>query len=190
MVPIMLGAALFTFNAANLLMMLVLILSAWLYSAPPIRLKVHPPLDAVVNGLIYGWAPYALGHSFHQPLQAMPAQAGWLTLGAIGAHAYAAVRDRTADQAAGMTTIAVALGARATLLLVGILWTAILVGGNFETREVRSLVTICLVIALVSACLPDRLLEPSARVGLRLIVLAFLFFATRFLIEALPGVLQ
>lgn len=187
MLRLLLATSVLAFDAANFFAMLVLVCCAWAYSVPPIRLKGRPPFDSLANGLIYGWAPYALGHSFFQPLDTIPAQAWWLALGAAGAHAYGAVRDRPYDEHAGITTVAVKLGSRTTLLLIGVVWASILLCGEFETWTVGALVTWCLSVVTVNASLPGDLLERFAATGLALIAAGFVIFAIVFLLQISPS---
>ncbi len=85
------------------------------YSAPPLRLKARPFLDAASNVLYImpGLFSYVLfgGDSFVLPI--IFAAFLW----AMAMHAYSAVPDIAADTRAGIATIATTLGARVTLLM-------------------------------------------------------------------------
>ena len=88
------------------------------YSAPPLRTKARPFLDAATN-ILYaalGFTAYvALSH--HQPpLILVLASALWC----MAMHAYSAVPDIAADTAAHTSTIATTLGARPTIIFCGL----------------------------------------------------------------------
>ena len=82
------------------------------YSAPP-RLKTIPGLDSAANGLyvLPGAAAYAALAGGHPPVAALVG--GWLWTMAM--HAFSAIPDVAPDRAAGVATIATALGPVGTL---------------------------------------------------------------------------
>jgi len=92
--------------------------AAWIYSAPPLRTKVRPGLDsltsashfvlpAVAGFLAGGLAPDAL------PWPLLLAFLAW----GVASHALGAIQDITYDRAAGIGSIATALGPRGTALV-------------------------------------------------------------------------
>jgi 4-hydroxybenzoate polyprenyltransferase len=109
---IILLSALFTQCLDNILATILLVIIAWQYSAPPLRLKEIPVVDSLSNGsitfLIWFFGSSFSGTSmFHVPLKAIVNN-----LCVAGGHALAAVTDFEADSAAGLRTIATALGKR------------------------------------------------------------------------------
>ncbi len=91
------------------------------YSAPP-RLKGRPGLDSLANVL---YAGSLLVSALANRLEPTPwAAVGAFALWAIASHAYTAIQDIPADGAAGVRTIAVALGATPTALLALALYVA------------------------------------------------------------------
>jgi lycopene elongase/hydratase (dihydrobisanhydrobacterioruberin-forming) len=95
---------------------------SYFYSAPPIRAKARPLLDASFNVLYATPGFYAFLRLGDEPL-ALDAVAGcWAWCMAM--HAFSAVPDITADGEAGVPTVATWLGARRTLLLCGALYAA------------------------------------------------------------------
>jgi 4-hydroxybenzoate polyprenyltransferase len=101
------------------------VLAALAYSAPPLRLKeragldstvsaLHFVLPAVCGGLLAGAAPAAL------PWRFLLAFFLW----GMASHALGAIQDVEFDSAAGMGSIATALGARATAALAVALYLA------------------------------------------------------------------
>lgn len=95
---------------------------SFFYSAPPIRAKTKPFLDAAFNIL------YLFPAVVSWTILAPPgAHFSWLaflggTLWCIAMHAYSAAPDITADTQAGFSTIATVLGLRSTLLFCGMLF--------------------------------------------------------------------
>ena len=89
-----------------------LVLVAWLYSVPPVRLKERPPLDSLANGLGYFLLPFAMGYSLGADPRTMPLRYYLLALCVCGVHALATAADYEADRAAGHRTFAVAFGRR------------------------------------------------------------------------------
>ena len=91
------------------------------YSAPPLRFKTRPFLDALSNA---GYAlpllivPVALGAP-----PVWPAVTG-LMAWSVAKHAFDAVQDIEEDRAAGITTTAVRLGPRGTAVWSGAWWLA------------------------------------------------------------------
>ena len=88
---------------------------AWAYSAPPLRAKGRPGWDSLAN------AGYVLPFVFACLYMAVPdppwretiAFAVWT----FGAHAFTSIQDADADRAAGLRTIATALGAQGSALV-------------------------------------------------------------------------
>jgi 4-hydroxybenzoate polyprenyltransferase len=89
--------------------------TAWLYSAPPLRTKERPFLDSVTSALHFA-LPAVCGFLVAGvTLDAIPwpVIAGFLAWG-IASHALGAIQDIVYDREAGIGSIATALGARAT----------------------------------------------------------------------------
>ena len=63
MMPLIVLGACLTRNWDNIVATVSLVLVAWLYSVPPVRLKERPPLDSLANGLGYFLLPFAMGYS-------------------------------------------------------------------------------------------------------------------------------
>jgi 4-hydroxybenzoate polyprenyltransferase len=89
------------------------------YSAPPLRFKARPYLDSFSNtdyAFPLAFVPLALGHE--------PLWLGVIGLMAwsIAKHAYDAIQDIPQDSDTGITTTAVHLGVRGTLVWSGVWW--------------------------------------------------------------------
>jgi lycopene elongase/hydratase (dihydrobisanhydrobacterioruberin-forming) len=94
--------------------LLVFVILAVFYSAPPIRAKEVPFLDSLFNILYVfpGVFAYQLLTREFPPLAVLLAAASWTA----AMHAYSAIPDMAADTSAGMKTIATTLGVRGTHL--------------------------------------------------------------------------
>ncbi len=102
---------------AHFFVMAVMLLSAYFYSASPVRLKAHPPLDSLTNVLIYAIPPFLLGWMLWKPFFALPFTIYSLGLSVAGYHAYSTVMDYTPDKKAGDRTCAVVFGKRGAAFL-------------------------------------------------------------------------
>ncbi|MDQ5952023.1 MAG: hypothetical protein QG626_150 [Patescibacteria group bacterium] len=91
-----------------------------IYSAPPIRAKIHPGLDSLTNILYImpGLAGFYAFGGIQPPILLVVAAMLW----AMAMHAYSAVPDIEADTQAKLQTIATALGGYGTLVLCAILY--------------------------------------------------------------------
>jgi 4-hydroxybenzoate polyprenyltransferase len=111
---------LFTLNLYTILACAGFIFLGCLYSAPPIRAKARPFLDSAFNALYVmpGLAAYFAFGGVNPELFLVMAGILW----SAAMHAYSAVPDINADQAAGIATIATTLGAKNTLLFCLLLY--------------------------------------------------------------------
>ena len=94
--------ALLTRNWTNMAATCGLLVVAWAYSVPPVRLKERPPLDSLANGFGYFLLPFVMGYSLGADPKAMPMKYWLLALGVCGIHALATAADYDADRAAGI----------------------------------------------------------------------------------------
>jgi len=88
---------------------------AWAYSAPPLRAKSRPGWDSLANA---GYVlPFVFGCLYlavpDPPWRETIAFAVWT----VGAHAFTSIQDADADRAAGLRTIATALGPQGSALV-------------------------------------------------------------------------
>jgi 4-hydroxybenzoate polyprenyltransferase len=104
-----------TLNITNILAMVVLLASAHLYSAPPVRLKERPVIDSVSNGMII-FSTLLLGFSFGGSIFDVGIDIYLISAVAVGVHAYTTIMDYEFDKNAGYKTTAVVFGERGTSL--------------------------------------------------------------------------
>jgi 4-hydroxybenzoate polyprenyltransferase len=113
---IILLSALATQCPENILGAVLLVVIAWQYSAPPLRLKEIPIVDSLSNGCLT-FLVWFFGFSFFgSSIAQVPLKAIVNNFCAAGVHALAAVADFEADSAAGLRTIATTLGKRPTAI--------------------------------------------------------------------------
>ncbi len=113
--------------------LLLWILLATAYSAPPLRLKARPYLDSLSNGLyvLPGLATYTVLAGSHPPLLAIIGGWAWT----MAMHTFSAIPDIEPDRAAGLHTTATELGESGALGYCGGLWvTSVLALGLLDWR--------------------------------------------------------
>lgn len=143
-------------NFGNLAGTALLLAASYLYSAPPLRLKVHPPFDSLMNGLIYVIAPFAMGFSFNGSLFDMPSKMYLIAIGGAGVHAYSTIADYTADKAAGDNTFAVVFGKRAAAAFGFCLVMITLFFAGIGTWFINVFVIACAAATLLSFLYPSE----------------------------------
>lgn len=95
------------------------------YSAPPFRFKEVPVLDSLTSS-VHFVSPAVYGLAL---AQAAPSADTWAVLGAfllwgMASHAFGAVQDVVPDRAAGIASVATALGAARTVRFALLAWCA------------------------------------------------------------------
>jgi 4-hydroxybenzoate polyprenyltransferase len=148
MMPLVLGGSLLTGNLWNIGATAGLIVVAWAYSTPPLRLKERPPCDSLANGLGYFLLPLVMGYSLGADPRTMPPRYYLLALCVAGVHALAAAADYDVDRAAGHRTIAVAYGRRAAAALALAAFLCALLLGGFMSYSVRVYLLVCAAAAI------------------------------------------
>jgi 4-hydroxybenzoate polyprenyltransferase len=162
MIPLIVLGACLTRNWDNILATLLLLIIAWLYSVPPIRLKEHPPLDSLANGLGFFLLPFVMGYSLGADPQVMPLRYYLLALCVCGIHALASAADYEADRAAGHRTMAVVFGRRAAVGAAFAAFFLTLIAGDFHGVSVRAYIAVCAIATLVATLLPiDRVITAT-----------------------------
>ena len=162
MMPLIVLGACLTRNWDNIVAAVSLLLVAWLYSVPPLRLKERSPLDSLANGLGYFLLPFTMGYSLNANPRTMPVKYYLLALCVCGVHALATVADYDADRAAGHRTLAVKFGRRtATAFAFGTFLAAWLFG-DFHGVAVRAYIAICAVATLIVTVIPQSVVVTGA----------------------------
>ncbi len=152
--PLILLSALLTRNADNVVATVCLLLLAWGYSVPPVRLKERPPLDSLCNGVGFFYLPFVMGYSLGAEPRAMPLKYYLLALSVCGVHALAAAVDYEADREAGHRTVAVAYGRRAAVAVALATFLLTLLLGGFHSVAVRAYLAVCVAATLVAVVVP------------------------------------
>lgn len=118
---------------------LFLVLS-FTYSHPWTRIKEIPVLDCLNSAAIYT-IPGLIAYSLHAPLSILSPAVFFIVLPYMGVHAMTTLVDEDVDRKAGMTTIGVAFGKRATTLFAIILFAI----GAYALREYVVLLSVLLI---------------------------------------------
>jgi hypothetical protein len=147
MMPLVILGAAATRNWDNIVATVSLVLVAWLYSVPPVRLKERPPLDSLTNGMGFSLLPLAMGYSLGADLRAMPLRYYLLALCVGGVHALATAADYDADRAAGYRTLAAAV-AFTTFLVTWIF-------ADFHSTAVRAYIVVCALATSTATLAPN-----------------------------------
>jgi len=108
----------------NILATVLILVIAWQYSAPPLRIKEIPFLDSLSNGclvfLIWFFGFSLTGSSISE----VPLRPIMNHLCAVAGHAMGAVADYEADAAVGQSTIATAMGKRLAVMFAAVCFVA------------------------------------------------------------------
>jgi 4-hydroxybenzoate polyprenyltransferase len=156
MMPLVLFGACLSRNWDNFVATVSLVLVAWLYSVPPVRLKERPPLDSLANGLGYFLLPLMMGYSLGADPRTMPLRYYLLALCVCGVHALATAADYEADRAAGHRTLAVAFGRRAAAGTAFATFLITWLAGDFHGSAVRVYIAMCLLVTFAAAIYPQN----------------------------------
>ena len=162
MAPLVVGVALVTQNGFNIAATCGLVLVAWAYSVPPLRLKERPPLDSLANGLGFFLLPFVMGYSLGADPLAMPFKYYLLALSVCGIHALATAADHDADNAAGHRTMAVAYGRQAAAAFALATFSVALLVGDYQGVSVRVYLAVGVAATLAATILPRDLVISAA----------------------------
>jgi 4-hydroxybenzoate polyprenyltransferase len=176
---IFLSLSFLTRNVFNIFYTSTILCLAYVYSAPPWRLKTRPPLDVVSAGIMGFLAPFGLGFGFVDHAAALPLQAYYFTFCVMGFHAFSTIMDYDVDKKAGDITFAVAYGKRIAAALPGIVF---LLGPFFvEAFHVKIFFLLCASLSFFTAMYPSEklarhfflLMYPAAVLTLALWLFSF-----------------
>jgi 4-hydroxybenzoate polyprenyltransferase len=162
MMPLIVVAACATHNWDNIIATVLLVLVAWLYSVPPLRLKERPPLDSLANGFGYFLLPFTMGYSLNADARTMPLKYYLLALCVCGVHALATAADYEADRAAGHRTLAVKFGRRAAAAVAFVAFLTAWLFGDFNGVAVRAYIACCTIGILVVTLIPHSIVITAA----------------------------
>jgi 4-hydroxybenzoate polyprenyltransferase len=156
MMPLVILSAATTRNADNFVATVGLVLTAWLYSVPPARLKERPPLDSLANGLGYFLLPLTMGYSLGADPRTMPSRYYLLALAVCGVHALATAADFEADKAAGHRTLATVFGRRAAAAVAFTAFAIPWLVGDFQGTAVRTYLVVCALATAFASITPTN----------------------------------
>jgi 4-hydroxybenzoate polyprenyltransferase len=149
-----LSTAAATQNPANIFFAVTILCLSCVYSVPPWRLKVRPPLDVISAGILGFLAPFAMGYSFADDATAIPFQAYYFTFCVMGFHAFSTIMDHDVDKQLGDRTFAVAYGKRAAALFPAVVFLYSLFIVNII--YIKGFFMLCLLMCLFVAINPSE----------------------------------
>lgn len=162
MAPLVVAVALLTRNVYNIGATCAMIVVAWAYSVPPVRLKERPPLDSLSNGVGYFLLPFVMDYSLGADPLVMPLKYWLLALCVCGIHALATAADYEADRAAGHRTFAVAYGPRAAATFAAATFVVALSLGDYHSAAVEVFLVVGAVATVAAAIMPrERVITVS-----------------------------
>jgi 4-hydroxybenzoate polyprenyltransferase len=146
------------------LIVIVLIVLGFVYSAPPFRLKDRPVWGGLVNAVGYGiLLPPAVPGYMERLTMSGAGLSVYFFLAVLAVYLLTVIPDREGDRAVGKRTIAVLFSDRPVILMASaMLCATILVAYAFGHRDL-------LIVSIVSACL---LLVALISPGTRIVLLA------------------
>lgn len=144
-------------SVASSVFFAVIVLMAVVYSVPLLRFKEVPILDSLTSAFHYT-SPFIFAVLFGGGMELwLPA---WLAffLWAMGNHAFGAIQDITPDKQAGISSVAVKLGAERTLALVLGLYLAavILPVLEYGTQGLLPSLVLFMYVAIAANTIPRR----------------------------------
>jgi 4-hydroxybenzoate polyprenyltransferase len=166
MMPLIVLGACLTRNWDNIVATIALLLVAWLYSVPPLRLKERPPLDSLSNGMGYFLLPFTMGYSLNADPRAMALKYYLLALCVCGVHALATAADFDADRAAGHRTMAVKFGRRRAAAFAFATFLAAWLFGDFNSVAVRDYIAGCTVVTFIVTLIPSSIAITAACIAI------------------------
>jgi 4-hydroxybenzoate polyprenyltransferase len=162
MIPLIVAGACLTRTWDNIVATISLLLVAWLYSVPPLRLKERPPLDSLANGFGYFLLPFTMGYCLNANPREMPLKFYLLALCVCGVHSLATAADDEADRAAGHRTLAVAFGRRAAVAIAFAAFLLTFLFADFHGTAVRAYIAVCAIATLAATLIPrDRVIAAA-----------------------------
>lgn len=175
--------SLLTFNLTNIMGMVLLLFFSYFYSAPPLRLKVWPPLDSFANGMLYIYAPALLGFSFGGTIFEFPIKAYFVIACGIGFHAMTTIPDYTADKKVGDKTFAIVFGKRSAAVFAIVIFLITLFFSGIKNLAANYYLLACIIVALV------LLIKPIEKLSLYLLKTLFAGFVLLGIIFLISGLL-
>lgn len=101
--------SLFSFNLVHIFLTFLAVISVYVYSVPPIRIKSRPIIDSIFN-MLFIYLPFAMGYSLMGTLDFLNIH--FIIFGLLGsaAHAIGTVSDLNSDKKTGIKTFATQYG--------------------------------------------------------------------------------
>jgi len=160
---------------------LLLLPAPFLYSAPPVRLKSVPVLDALYYGM-HLFAPFAMGFSLYGGFGYLHPFFILFALTFSAGQAIGTVADVNEDKKTGITTFATAFGPRAPALFAALIFLVNIPGAYHLMRSAGVVIAIFALLSALIALKPTP--NNAARMGAAMMVIFMLEFL--FVVIAVP----
>ena len=175
---ILLLSALFTFNILNIILMILLLVISYYYSAKPLRFKEIPIMDSITNGL--GFLLVALlGFSFGSSIEQLPIKALFVAGCVSAMHALTTIVDYQVDKKAKIKTFSTVLGKRSAALFALIIFIITIIFSNILSIAILCYLVICVLSSLIILIYPN---ETFSLVVNRILFVLFLITIVSYLI--------
>ncbi len=168
----------FSMKLEHILLSLLFIIAAFIYSHPLFRFKEIPLLDTMTSAMVYT-SPAFIAFSLHNSIFNIPKFYFLLILPLMGIHALTTLKDAAYDTKAGIKTIGVFLGKNLTILFM--LLTFIIPFLFFlHNPYITIVLTIAIILGIILVVINDsdfkEMLFPSCVTLLILVVMSNLYF--------------
>lgn len=134
----------------------LILISGFVYSVPPIRLKTLPFLDSLTNVAIYYFGPFFMGWGQKYSLITLSPKVYILGIFVFGFHAFTTIFDYSVDKATGDRTSAVLLGKRITALVAATAFISPLILADFAYIGIPIFLVLACILALVIVICPSE----------------------------------
>ncbi len=163
-------------NIQHIILSSSLILLAYIYSGPPLRLKSKPIIDSFFGSVGY-LIPVLLAFTTYNSLSNLPLVYALLVFPLMAGHAIFTLRDRKYDEKTGTKTIGVYLGERKTLIFAVIMYLIPLIFlNNIFLKAVFLTSALSTVSVLVTGLKKEKYIIPLASCVFFSINLTFIYF--------------
>jgi len=175
LIIIIFSISLLTKNIENIILTSLLIITAYIYSVPPIRLKEKPPLDSIINGIGYVYLPAAIGFSYGNSIIDIPVKAYFLISCVIAIHAFSTLADYKADSNAKQKTFAIRFGKMQTILFSLLIFMITAIFSGISSIIINIYLYACIILLLINLLLPKEKVFQKSFIIIFLASLIFMF---------------
>jgi len=167
-------------NVLNLTATSLIVFLAYVYSAPPLRLKEKPPLDSFSNALTI-YLIFLLGLSYGPGIAGFPGEGYYLLFGVMGIHIFSTVMDYTPDIRSNVITFSTVFGKRLAALMSLLIAGFILLFSGIQSWQINAFAAFLCLISMVIMIKPDeRLAARMFRITYALFIVLGVLYLLQF----------